>query len=160
MGPASISNSPKKPMIDIRAIRQSDVDACYDIVRDNWNKAIADRFLIEVAHVWAIEMDNPPSYYVADNDRGEIIAFAGMMSSFLMDGVWDIPWVNVKQGFQKEGLGSRLMTHMIGEIKQCGGGVIHLMTKTPDYFVKLGFTKVTEYGDWNLMSRYLRPLKL
>jgi predicted N-acetyltransferase YhbS len=125
-------------MFDIRPIRKSDIDACHKITLQNWDKKTADNFLIEVDHAWS-GAPYSPAYYVADNEIGEVIAFAGLMPSFILTGVWDIIWVNVKEGFKKEGIGTRLIRHQINEISQCDGKVIHLMTKSPDYFARFGY---------------------
>lgn len=147
-------------MFDIRAIRISDVDACARIVRDNWGRDVGDKFLVEVAHVWAMDMENPPAYYVADSERGEVIGFAGMMSSFLMHGIWDLIWINVKKEYQREGVGKRLTEYRVTEIKRCNGSAIHLMTQSPLFFEKLGFEIIHHYEGWKLMSMRLGPLKL
>ena len=90
-------------MIGIRPIRQADIDSCYLIVQDNWNEEAADRFLGEVSQVWS-DMAEPPIYYVAEMD-GCVVGFAGMMRSWIMYGVWDFIWINIKKEFQQEGVG-------------------------------------------------------
>jgi|ERR1700722_2073770 len=147
-------------MIEIRNIRPSDVDSCHRIVCENWNKEVGKRFLTEVTHAWAMDMEMPPSYYVADNEHGEVVAFAGMMASFLMDGVWDLIWSNVKKEFQREGIGKKLMEYRLNEIKRCNGSVVHLMTQSPAYFSKFGFEIAKSYGSWKLMSLWLGTLTL
>lgn len=137
--------------MDIRALRQSDVDDCYQITLHNWNKTIADNFLIEVSHAWS-GMEYAPSYYIAEDDAGAVIGYAGVMHSFIKTGVWDIVWVNVKKGYKGEGVGKRLMSHLITHVQTEQGVVIHLMTKSPSYFTQFGFTELTTYDNWHLMA--------
>lgn len=138
-------------MFSIRAMRKSDVDACYEITLLNWNKTIADNFLIEVSHAWS-GMEYAPSYYIAEADDGTIIGYAGIMHSFIKTGVWDIVWVNVKKGHKGEGVGMKLVGHLIAQIREANGVVIHLMTKSPSYFAQFGFYPIQAYDNWTLMS--------
>ena len=138
-------------MFSIRAMRESDVPSCYEITLLNWNKTIADNFLIEVAHSWS-GMESAPTYYIAETDDGVVIGYAGIMHSFIKTGVWDIVWVNVKKGYKGEGVGMKLMGLLISEVKKANGVVIHLMTKSPSYFSQFGFHIIQTYDHWSLMS--------
>ena len=146
-------------MFSIRPIRMSDVDACCRIVRDNWGRPESERFAQQVSLVWA-DIEYTPIYYIADNEGGEVVGFAGMMQSYIMYGVWDFIWINVKKEFQKEGVGKRLVEYRLAEIKRCDGRAVHLMTQSPDYFSKFGFSIAQHYGPWKLMTLWLGPLEL
>jgi N-acetylglutamate synthase-like GNAT family acetyltransferase len=138
-------------MFSIRAMRESDVPVCYEITLNNWNVVIADNFLIEVSHAWS-GMEYAPSYYIAEADDGTVIGYAGVMHSFIKTGVWDVVWINVKRGHKGEGVGMKLMGLLISEVKKANGVVIHLMTKSPSYFSQFGFSKITQYDSWTMMS--------
>ena len=143
-------------MLDIQYITIEDIDACYKIVRDNWDKEKADRFLNEVSQVWS-DMAEPPIYYVAKVD-GEVVGFAGMIKSMIMFGVWDLIWINVKQEFQGERIGTALTEQRLREILDCDGRAVHLMTKNPSFFNRFGFNVVKEYGEVKLMVLWLGPI--
>lgn len=145
-------------MIDIRPIRNTDIDACYKIVRTNWSSAVADRFLSEVDQINSDFMW-PPIYYVAVVD-GSVVGFAGMIQSWILNGIWDFIWINVHKDFQKSRIGKALTEHRIKEVLRCDGRVIQLMTKSPLYFEQFGFTVVKNYGEWNLMTLWLGPVEI
>ena len=147
-------------MIDIRPIRITDVDACHHIVNENWGREIATRFLSEVTQVWAEDMENPPIYYVADSEGGEIVAFAGMMQSMIMFGIWDFIWINVKKEYQGSGIGRKLTEHRLQEIIKSDGRAVHLMTQSPAFFDQFGFEVIKEYNSWKLMSLTLGPVEM
>src|ERR1700751_5567673 len=99
--------------------------------------------------VW--EREAPPIYYVAEVD-GDLAGFAGMIPTWLREGVWDFTWINVRKEYRSEGIGSALMRHRIAEVRRCAGEIVHLMTMTPDWFGRFGFQAVASYGDWQLMA--------
>lgn len=145
-------------MFSIRAMRKSDTDACYEITLNNWNKMIADNFLIEVSHAWS-GMEYAPTYYIAEADDGTVIGYAGVMHSLILTGVWDIIWVNVKKGQKGEGVGCKLVGHLINHVREANGVIIHLMTKSPSYFAQFGFSTIRLYNHWSLMSLTLGNFK-
>ncbi len=145
-------------MFDIRSIHQTDVDSCYLIVNANWGETVAHRFLSEVSQVWT-DMLEPPLYYVATVD-GSVVGFGGIIRSWIMFGVWDVTWVNIKKEFQNEGLGKALIEYCLKEILTCNGKVVNLMTKSPDFFNHFGFNVIKDYGDWKLMTLWLGPLEM
>lgn len=144
----------------IRDLEKADIPACIAIVLDNWNQDTADRFSHEISHALNGSMKWPPEYFVFEISK-EIVGFAGMMPSWLMYGVWDLIWINVKKDFQGQSIGSQLTHLRISEIDRLGGSVINLMTKNTKFFSKFSFKTTYRYqGGWNLMTRQLRTLQL
>jgi N-acetylglutamate synthase-like GNAT family acetyltransferase len=143
----------------IRRLRNDDISACQEIVRTNWNDEIALRFREEVDHVLT-NMAWPPIYFVAEED-GVIVGFAGMMESWLMEGVWDFIWINVHIDHHGKGIGKALTKHRINEVIFRGGAAIHLMTRQPEYFEQFDFAISHSYvGGWYLMIRQFRELRI
>jgi N-acetylglutamate synthase-like GNAT family acetyltransferase len=146
-------------MPKIRLIQPEDVDQCYEIVRHNWSKKVADRFLYEVHHTFNPTLRWPPLYYVYTDP--DVRGFAGMQSSWIMHGVWDFIWINVREDSLGSGIGSSLTKHRIKQVKKQGGKGIHLVTKEITFFYQFGFTPAYAYkGGWTLMVKELGELKL
>jgi N-acetylglutamate synthase-like GNAT family acetyltransferase len=149
----------------IRSIEISDVARCQEIVRANWDEAAARRFTAEVSQVWALDMEHPPQFFVAEQpiDFGySIVGFAGMARSMLMQGVWDFTFLAVDPGVHGMGVGFALVEHRIKEVFNQGGSAIHLMTQKPGYFKQWGFQNLREYAGegWCLMSHQIDGVKL
>lgn len=144
----------------IRRLEKRDIIHCVEIVTENWGTAAALDFHEEVKHAFRPGLKWPPEYFVYDID-GSVIAFAGMMHSWIMHNVWDLIWINVRKNHQGMGIGRQLTEHRIHEIDHQKGAVINLITKENQFFEKFGFDAVKEYdGGWSLMTLQLRKLKL
>lgn len=143
----------------IREMTEYDIQACYDIVLENWDQRVADKFIDEVNHAFdGYVMEWPPKYYVVEVD-GRVVAFAGMMWSWIMSGVMDFIWINVAKEHQGRGYGHDLTHHRIGECVKREVRVINLMTQKPDFFRSYGFVMTYAYdGGWISMTRQLAPL--
>lgn len=144
----------------IRDLESSDVPACIEIVRTNWGDEVATRFTDEVGHAFNTTMKWPPHYFVWDA-QGDILGFAGMIPSWVMHGVWDFIWINVKPEAQNKKIGAHLTSLRISEVQRQGGAVINLMTKNDYFFTHFGFEVIRTYqGDWHLMTLQMKALKL
>jgi len=97
----------------------------------------------------------------AEDDR-KILGVAGMMPSWIMRGVWDFNWINVRKDVQGEGIGHALTEHRIREVLQRDGRAIHLMTRIPEFFEQWAFRVSRDYGGegWKLMTLQLGPVVL
>jgi len=147
----------------IRPIEVKDVIACHTIVLDNWDAVVAERFKHELDMAFNTTLKWPPEYFVYESYSLdgvlEIIGFAGIMPSFLKEGVWDLVWVNVARDCQRIGVGADLVEHIIELVRERKGIAIHLMTEKPEYFIQFGFDDSCSDevffggygGDWTLM---------
>jgi ribosomal-protein-alanine N-acetyltransferase len=146
----------------IRELCPSDVEACIDLVRMNWDETVAARFTDEISHAFDSKMSCPPLYYVfVENNK--IIGFAGMIRSWIMHSVWDFIWINVHPDHKGKGIGKLLTIHRINEVDRMGGSIIQLMTEQYHFFKKLGFrVNILFDGDemWMHMTKQLRPIHI
>jgi GNAT superfamily N-acetyltransferase len=157
-------NRVKRIMIcKIRPIELRDVAACQAIVRDNWDIEAARRFAAEVSHVWSLDLDEEfkPQYFVATNEEGSVVGFAGMIPSWIMHRVWDFIWINVAKSHQRQGIGRQLTEHRIMKVIAADGRVIQLMTKDAGFFGRW-FTICRDYREegWKLMTLQLGTVAL
>lgn len=144
----------------IRDLEPSDVPACTEIVRANWNDGVADRFVDEVNHAFNNTMKWPPQYFVYEQGK-LVLGFAGMIPSWQMHGIWDFVWINVCPTAQRQQIGQQLTSMRISEVIRRKGCVINLMTHTPVYFRRFGFEITHTYkGGWIGMTLQLRELSL
>ena len=143
----------------IREMTRADIWPCYEIVAVNWNDAVAERFRQEALHKWLFGNKYPPQYWVWEED-GQVVAFAGMIESCIMTGVWDFIWINVKPSHAGRGIGRLLTEHRIEGVRKLGGSVIQLMSREYGFFKKLGFSTNFVYDGWVHMSMHLRELKI
>ena len=94
-------------------------------------------------------------------NSSDVWGFAGMMPSWIMRGILDFIWVNIRKDYQGEGIGHELMDHRIQEVRKADGRAIHLMTRSPSYFERRGFSVSRNYGGegWTLMTLQLGPVE-
>ena len=155
----------KQSGIGIRELEKGDVHPCVEIVRENWGDEVADRFWDEVQHSFLRGMKWPPEYFVYE-EGGTVIAFAGMIRSWLMNGVTDFVWINVKKEYQGYGYGSALTRYRVDRCRREGVSVINLMTQKPNFFEPFGFVSTYNYqGDmrspyWVSMTLQLDSLSI
>jgi predicted N-acetyltransferase YhbS len=153
----------KQMTYQIRPIELRDVAACQAIVRENWDVEAARRFAAEVSNVWSLDLDEEfkPQYFVATNEGGEVVGFAGMIPSWIMHRVWDFIWINVRKDHQHRGIGYQLTEHRIKEVIKADGRVIQLMTKEPDFFMSWFKVSRDYHGEgWKLMTLQLGTVAL
>jgi predicted N-acetyltransferase YhbS len=143
----------------IRPLEKRDVIACTTIVNENWGSIVADRFWDEVEHAWLSNMKWPPIYFVYEDD-GRVVGFAGMMESWIMHGVWDFIWINVRKSHQGTGVGRALTERRIEEVDRRRGSVINLYTHNPKFFEQFGFTCTHAHDDWCFLTKQLRKLQI
>ena len=138
---------------------EADLPACIEIVRTNWGDEVAEKAALEMSHAFLPGMVWPPIYFVAE-ENGYVWAFAGMMRSWIMAGVWDFIWINCLPVAQGRGYGKQLTNHRIAEVKKRGGTLIQLMTKRNEFFKHMGFRTVGVYDEWVLMNMKLAEVAI
>lgn len=143
----------------IRDLEKSDVPACIEIVRSNWDDCVANRFSVEIDQAFNART-HQPHYFVCDL-HGQIQGFIGVMPSWIMYNFWDVVWVNTHHDHQNSGVATTLIWFALHEIRRKRGAAVQLVTKQEDFFKKFGFRKVHTYSDvWKLMVKQLTPVDL
>lgn len=150
----------------IRELRLCDVPACIEIVRQNWDGDIANRFALEIAQAFQPNIPWPPIYYVFEHNN-QVVGFAGMISSWVMHGVFDFIWINVRSDYHRQDIGTALTRHRIEQVRQLGGSAINIMTQNYGFFKRFGFKVLHVYEGpenetswWCLMTMQLKPMSI
>ena len=143
----------------IRKAKKEDISKMFEILRINspkYPKKLAFRELNEMFSKSLLR----PTYIVAE-DKKEILAFGGFISSWVDNMVFNIFWVNTNPKHKNQGVGSKLMKDLINRIKKTKNPkpkMILISTKIPNFYKKFGFKKLTSKYDQNyiLMSLNLK----
>jgi ribosomal protein S18 acetylase RimI-like enzyme len=144
----------------IRLMTERDLLRCHDITRINWNEEVADRTYRQMEYAVNASYLGPKTFFYVYEEDGEVVAYAGMMQSWIMSGVWDFIWVNVHPDFRRKGIGDLLTIHRIAEVKKIGGSVINLMTKEYPFFEPYKFRINRVIDGWAHMSLQLKELTI
>ena len=142
-----------------RKAKKGDISKMFEILKINspkYPKKLAFQELNEMFSKSLLK----PTYIVAE-DKKEILAFGGFISSWIDNMVFNIFWVNTNPKYKSQGVGSKLMKDLIDRIKKTKNikaKMILISTKIPNFYKKFGFKKVTSKydGDYILMSLNLR----
>ena len=100
----------------IRLLTKEGVEDCVEIIARNYSSkdtAWARRELQAMFPKGKLK----PTYYVAEEDN-EILGFAGFINSWIDDRIYEIFWVNVTPQRQRQGIGRKLVSKLITEIKK------------------------------------------
>ena len=139
----------------LREAKRKDISKMFEILKINspkYSKKLAFQELNEMFSKSVLK----PTYIVAE-DKKEILAFGGYISSWIDNMVFNIFWVNTNPKYKSQGIGSKLMKDLIDRIKKTKNikaKMIIMSTKIPSFYKKFGFKKVTSKydGDYILMS--------
>jgi N-acetylglutamate synthase-like GNAT family acetyltransferase len=139
----------------LREAKRKDISKMFEILKINspkYSKKLAFQELNEMFSKSVLK----PTYIVAE-DKKEILAFGGYISSWIDNMVFNIFWVNTNPKYKSQGIGSKLMKDLIDRIKKTKNikaKMIIISTKIPSFYKKFGFKKVTSKydGDYILMS--------
>ena len=142
-----------------RKAKKEDISKMFKILKINspkYPKKLAFQELNEMFSKSLLK----PTYIVAE-DKKEILAFGGFISSWIDNMVFNIFWVNTNPKYKSQGIGSKLMKDLIDRIKKAKNikaKMILISTKIPNFYKKFGFKKVTSKydGDYILMSLNLK----
>ena len=139
----------------IRKLKPSDIKSSSSIVENNYSKTYGNRSKKEL---WAMFKNKvfDPIYFVAEENK-KIIAFGGYVQSPMDYHIYEIFWVNVSHKNQNKGTGTKLIQHIIKEIKKKRGNdkasMILLTTTKPKFYKKFGFkTFLNRSKNYGLMS--------
>ena len=142
-----------------RKAKKEDISKMFEILKINnpkYPKKLAFQELNEMFSKSLLK----PTYIVAE-DKKEILAFGGFISSWIDNMVFNIFWVNTNPKYKSQGVGSKLMKDLIDRIKKTKNikaKMILVSTKIPNFYKRFGFKKLTSKydGDYILMSLNLR----
>src|SRR5437879_6584033 len=124
----------------IRDALITDHHSIFQLIEQNWDSEIASKAIKEFDEMFFSNSKWPPHYYVAEDENGQVVGCGGYKSAWLMSNTYELIWVNVKQEFRGQGIGRALTQHRIDRIKELGGTLILLMTKTKQrFFESFGF---------------------
>lgn len=131
-----------------RKAKKEDISKMFEILKINnpkYPKNLASQELNEMFSQSLIK----PTYIVVE-DKKEILAFGGFISSWVDNMVFNIFWVNTNLEYKNQGVGSRLMEDLINRIKKTKNikaKMILISTKIPAFYKKFGFKKITSKYD-------------
>lgn len=137
----------------IRLLKRKDINQVSAIVGKNYGTKDQRKSVLELNDMFG-KSQMMPVYFVAE-ENGEIVGFAGFSQSWMDYSIWNIFWVNVLPDFQRLGIGKRLVSRIVKEIKnKKNASLILLSAKIPDYYSRhFGFKSIDMVGDgYHLMS--------
>lgn len=121
-------------MIIIRSMTEDDIPALTAIISDNYDKHCAEAFQHESRCAFS---DYPfkPRFLVAADRAGLIFGCACWTADWCSWGVFNISWVQVHRTWQRQGVGTSLVTAALGELRPIASTVL-LMTTKPQFYEK------------------------
>ena len=142
-----------------RKAKKEDISKMFEILKTNNPKYPKKLAFQELNEMFSKSLLKPT--YVVVEDKKEILAFGGFISSWIDNMVFNIFWVNTNPKYANQGVGSKLMRDLIDRIKKTKNikaKMILISTKIPNFYKKFGFKKITSKydGDYILMSLNLK----
>jgi len=145
----------------VRFLRKKDVPRAASIVGRNYSKVDARRATVELKAMFTPAPFRP--VYVVAEEGKKMLGFAGYVQSWMHYGVYEVFWVNVLPEKQNRGIGKKLVSTLLREIKKKkDAGVVLLIASAPQglsgYYKKhFGFKPVRGF---NLKTYDLMALPL
>lgn len=135
----------------IRKLSKIDIPACVEIFKlnmalENWENYPDENLIRELNAAFETNIFCIPTYYVAEW-RNDIVGFAGYGRLGIDDGLWGLFWINVHPNHYNKGIGEKLTTIRIDDIKKNDGEIILATTKKIWHLERFGFKKVIPRGD-------------
>lgn len=124
----------------MRLMEKSDIKQATNIVERNYSKEYAILAITELKDMFSKSSIKP--VYIVAEEKGKIVGFAGYIQSPMGFHIYEIYWVNVDPELQRQGIGKKLITKLITEIKKHKNtDLIILTTSSPLYYEShFGFT--------------------
>lgn len=146
-------------MIKIRFLTKKDIPQAAAIVGKNYSKEYQKFATLELKDMFG-KQQFKPFYFVAEKNK-KIVGFAGYTQSAMDYNIYEIFWVNVSPERQKQGIGQKLVSRVISEIKnKKDAKLILLSANIPNsryYKQKFGFKILQPFGkEYHLMAYKLR----
>ena len=124
--------------------KKEDISKMFEILKIN-NPKYPNKLAFQELNEMFSKSLLKPTYIVAE-DKKEILAFGGFISSWIDNMVFNIFWANTNPKYKSQGVGSKLMKDLIDRIKKTKNikpKMILISTKIPEFYKKFGFKKVT-----------------
>ncbi len=135
-------------MIKIRLLKKTDIKEAAKIVGKNYNKKWQITSSLEIKSMFSNSAIKPV-YYVAE-EKGKIIGFAGFIQSWMDYNIYQIFWVNVLPERQGQGIGRKIVSKIISEIKKKKTANLIQLTASiknaPYYKKQFGFKTIERFG--------------
>ena len=147
-------------MTFIRKMDQYDVPPAFNLMVDEWGESTATRIKDEIYDSFLHDSDFAPEYYVALNDVNQLVGFAGFVQSHLLNGIYELNGICIRNDCRNKGIGRELTEKRICRIYQLGGTLILAMTKQVLFFEKLGFKSQFSVDDWHMMTMKLGSVSI
>ena len=130
----------------IRLLRRQDISWVCGIIQQNYSVRFAKQARLELLEMFG-RSPIKPRYFVATIDN-KIVGLAGFTQAWMDYSVYEIFWVNVAPAYQKQGIGSALIRHVINQIKQKKPRMILLTTTLPKlYSQQFNFKRFTRLAN-------------
>ena len=121
------------PKVTIRAARMDDVEAIHALVTEfSRQEVMLPRSRSEL-------YDSLRDFEVAET-RGEVVGCGAL--SIVWEGLAEIQSLAVRGGFQRRGIGRRLVKACLAESRRLGILRVFALTRVPDFFERIGFNYV------------------
>lgn len=135
----------------IRNLEKKDIKGASEIVRRNYNT----RYQRNSAREMRAMFGNPviPPKYVVAEENGKIMGCGGYIQSWMDYNIYNIFWINVDPSRQRQGIGTKIVGHIIADIRKQKGAdrkasTILLTTDKPGFYRKrFGFRTIERFKD-------------
>src|SRR3989338_9313113 len=140
----------------IRLLRRQDISSACRIIQQNYSVRFAKQARLELLEMFG-RSPIKPRYVVATIDN-KIVGLAGFTQAWMDYSVYEIFWVNVAPAYQKQGIGSALIRHVINQIKRKKPRIVLLTTTLPKIYSREFKFKLLSHltnGYWLMGSKGL-----
>lgn len=158
----------KKPVLEFKDLRYSDVSPCLEIMRENYSiikkgKEIANGFwsdLFVKDFTSTIEQDN--RFYRTKGRAGwldnGLVCFGFYQESFIATSIYELSWINVLKKLQGNHIGKYLILDLekqiaLDETNSETDFSILFQTDKPIFYEKLGYKTIYKIGEDDLMIK-------
>ena len=136
----------------IRRLRKTEIERAAHVIRRNYSASDARKAKLEFEAMFG---DSPvkPTYLVAELNK-EAVGIVGYVQSWMDYRAYEVFWVNVLPEHQSQGIGTRLMTHVLALLRKKKPAFILLTARNHRYGFykkKFGFKSVGQKGTKRLM---------
>jgi ribosomal protein S18 acetylase RimI-like enzyme len=130
----------------IRLLRKSEIAKASAIAGENYSQKFARLAKNELTEMFKAG-PLKPVYFVVEESK-KIVGLGGYIQSWMDYNIYHVSWVNVAPEYQNQGIGTKLIGHIIREIKKRKDTeYILITTRVPRYYKKhWGFRPLGRIG--------------